>query len=68
MGKLGASNLGSHLKKTVLSALVNDMQVAEIYRPLRVVKVANQMGLRGGWSLDFITQAEDGMPWDSNDA
>ena len=47
--------------------VVNQMQVSEVYSPLRVVKMANRMGLRGGWSLDLTTHDEHGRPWDFND-
>ena len=34
--------------------------VSEVHSPLRVAKVARQLGLAGGWSLDFITEDERG--------
>ena len=46
--------------------LINNMQVAEVYGPPRVVEMANRMGLRGGWSFDLTTTDEDGLPWDFN--
>ena len=60
------NNLGSQLNKTMLNMLINNMQVAEVYSPPRVVKMANEMGMRGGWSLDLTTTDEDGLPWDFN--
>ncbi len=39
--------------------------VAEIYSPPRVTKIASDMGLRPAWALD-LTQVDpaDGLPWD----
>ena len=60
------NNLGSQINAMMLSTLINNMQVAEVYSPPRVVAMANRMGLRGGWSLDFIATDVDGLPWDFN--
>ena len=38
--------------------------VLEIYNPPRVVKEANNMGMRGGSSLDFTAPGPDGYIWD----
>ena len=45
-------SLGSQLDQTMLNMLINEIQVAEVYSPPRVVQMANRMGMRGGWSLD----------------
>ena len=50
----------------MLNMLTEQMQVAEVYSPPRVAEMANQMGMRGGWSLDLTTCDTDGMPWDFN--
>ena len=60
--------MGTQLNKIMLSTVINNMQVVEVYSPPRVVKMANEMWLRGGWSLDLTTRDEDGLPWDFNDA
>ena len=60
--------LGAQLNKVMLSTLINNMEVVEIYSPPRVVEMANKMELRGGWSLDLTTNDETGTPWDFNDA
>lgn len=62
------NNLGAQLKKVMLNMLINNMQVAEIYNPPRVVEMANKMGLRGGWILDLTTNEDDGVPGDFNDS
>ena len=38
--------------------------VAEVYSPERVVKVAREEGLRAGFSLDITNTDERGVPWD----
>ena len=43
------------------------MEVAEVYSPPRVAKMAKQMGLRAGWRLHLTTCDENGRPWDFND-
>ena len=48
MGNCKENNLGTQLHKTMLSTVINNMQVVEVYSPPRVVKMANEMGLRGG--------------------
>ena len=47
--------------------MFEQMEVAEVYSPPRVAKMAKQMGLRAGWSLDLTTRDENGRPWDFND-
>ena len=58
--------LGDNLNELMLNMVVEQMQVSEVYSPPRVVAMANKMGFRGGWGLDFTTQDEDGRPWDFN--
>ena len=36
----------------------------ELYSPERVVGMAKQMGMPGGWSLDLTTVDDLGNPWD----
>jgi hypothetical protein len=39
--------------------------VAEIYSPPRITKMAQSMGMSTAWALDLTeTDPEDGMPWD----
>lgn len=68
MNQTREDNMGAQLNKAMLNTLITNMEVVEIYSPLRVVEMANKVGFRGGWSLDFTTNDEDGMPWDFNDA
>ena len=63
---LQSGNLGTQLNQAMLKMLVNQMQVAEVYSPPRVVEMANRMGMRGGWSLDLTICDPDGSPWDFN--
>ncbi len=39
--------------ETMRSGLQSQYDLAEIYSPPRVVKEANGMGMKGGFSLDF---------------
>ena len=48
----------------MLKNLIMNIQVAEVYSPPRVTRMAASMGLRAGWALDLITHDEDGRPWD----
>ena len=41
-----------------------DHDVSEFYSPPRVVKMAKQLGMRGGASLDLTVLASDGYIWD----
>ncbi len=44
------------------------MDVAEMYSPPRITKMARQLGLADGWALDLTgTDPEDEKPWDFND-
>ena len=45
----------AQLNKTMRSILLEQMDVAEVYSPPGIVAMAQQMGLRGGWSLDLTT-------------
>ena len=38
--------------------------VSEFYSPPRVVKMAKQLGMKGGVSLDLTVPASDGYVWD----
>ena len=50
----------------MLNMMVNQMEVAEVYSPPRVVGMANKLGIRGGWSLDLTICDTDGQPSDFN--
>ena len=41
-----------------------DHDVSEFYSPPRVVKMARQLGMKGGVSLDLTVPASDGYVWD----
>ena len=41
--------------------------VSEVYSPPRIAKMAKEMGLKSGWSLDLTTEDADGKAWDFND-
>ena len=68
LARQSANNLGTPINYLMVKMLMNQMQVAEVYSPPRVVETANKMGMRGGWSLDLITCDTDGLPWDFNSA
>ena len=68
MNRNKQNNLGAQLNQTMLNTLIGNMQVAEVYSPPGIVKMANKMGFRGGWSLDLTANDDYGMPWDFNDA
>lgn len=59
-------NLGSQLNRTMLNMLINQMQVAKVYGPPRVVETANKICLRGGLGLDLTTHDEYGPSWGFN--
>lgn len=40
------------------------MDVAEIYSPERVTKMAREIGLSAGWAMDITNVDEYGEPWD----
>ena len=54
------------LDRTMRILLFEQMDVAEVCSRPRIAKVAHQMGMRAGWSLDFTTCNETDKPWDSN--
>ena len=41
-----------------------DHDISEFYSPRRVVKMAKQLGMKGGVSLDLTVPASDGYVWD----
>ena len=52
--------------ETMRSCLQSQYDLAAINSPSRVVKEANGMGMRGGFSLDFTAPGPDGYIWDFN--
>ena len=48
----------------MLALVAEGMDVAEIYSPPRVAKMATQLGMRAGWSLDLATHDRDGQAWE----
>ena len=46
--------------ETMRSCLQSQYDLAALYSPPRVVKEANGMGMRGGFSLDLIAPDPDG--------
>ena len=50
----------------MLLILTTNMDVAEVYSPARVARMARKMGLSQGWSLDLTTEDTDGRAWDFN--
>ena len=45
-----------------------DPTICEVYSPPRVAKMATDLGLGPGWSLDITTQDSQGMAWDFADS
>ena len=43
---------------------VNNVDITEVYSPWRVNKVASEMSLKPGWSMDLTNTDELGQPWD----
>ena len=58
---------GVELNNTMRKMLFEQMDVAELYSQPRAIRMAENMGLRAGWSLDLTTCDDQGRPWDSND-
>ena len=56
------------LNITMARMLRHQMEVAEVYSPPRIIKMAQEIGLRAGWSLDLTTYDEYGRQWDFNNA
>lgn len=52
------------LSHTLFHNLLMQMEVAEVYIPPRVTKMAEQLGLRAGWASDLTTHDDDGRAWD----
>ena len=51
------------LERAMYTVTSNKMDIAEVYGPERVTRVAEQYGFKPGWSLDFTTTDEHGRPW-----
>ena len=64
--KQTTTNVCSQLNQTMMQLMIIGMDVAESYRPPRIIKMASEMGLRAGWSMDIITNDLDGNSWDFN--
>ena len=47
----------------MMGPLVNSIDAAEVYSPLRIVKMASDMGFRAGWGVDLTPQNDDGRCW-----
>ena len=63
------SHLGSmqqkELEEMVLKmTTTTTMDVAEIYSPERVTRLAKEYGFSAGWAMDLTTTDENGRPWD----
>ena len=56
----------SQLNNMMRKLMFEQMEVAEVYSPPRIVEMARRMGLRAGWSLDLTTCDDYGRPWDFN--
>jgi hypothetical protein len=48
----------------MIASLEDSHHIAEAFSPPRVVEMAREMGLQGGWSLDIATVDEKGNPWE----
>lgn len=59
-------NLGNMINNVMMKNMINELDVAEVYSPPRVVEMARRMGIRAGWSLDITTTDDDGNAWDFN--
>ena len=57
------ANLEQQLTSTMIKNLLAKIDVAEVHSPPRATTMAERMGLRAGWALDFTTCDEDGRPW-----
>ena len=66
-----AANSKMPRARDVRRALVHErsgMDVAEMYSPPRITKMAEQLGMESGWALDLTeTDPDDGLAWDFND-
>ena len=60
-------DVSTQLDQMMLQMLIMNMDIAEFYSPPRVAKMARDIGLRAGWSLDLTTNDSDGRAWDFND-
>ena len=50
--------------KDAMAFMIMSMDVAEVYSPERVVKLAKEHGLEAGFSFDITTVDGNGEPWD----
>lgn len=50
----------------MVSTLMENMDVADVYSPPRVAAMARRIGHRAGWSLDRTICDIDGHEWDFN--
>ena len=57
---------GSQLNNMMRKIMFEQMEVVEVYSPLRIVELVRRMGLRAGWSLHLTTDDDYGRPWDFN--
>ena len=58
-------NVNRRMRRTLRQAADCKYDIAEMYSPPRMVKLARQLGLRDGWSLDLTREdPDDGKPWD----
>ena len=63
MDSLSRSSRNQHME-VVRAKLGCQVDVAEVYSPPRVCAMAEEMGIRPGFSLDFTSPRADGMKWD----
>ncbi len=63
-GQKHITKLEKELQLQMLKMVAEGVDVAEIYSPPRVVKRAQEIGLKPGWGLDLTTKDTDGRPWD----
>ena len=62
--KTTGRDITSQLDNTMMEIMIANVDVAEFYSPPRITKMASQMGLRAGWSMDITTSDVDGKAWD----
>ena len=64
--KSTGQDITSQLDQTMVEMMIASVDVAEFYSPPRIIQMANQMGLRVGWSMGITTNDVDGKAWDFN--